>query len=173
MSAAPVRATHQKVSLERALCIQRRALHSTFWMVIGRLESGTPFLFHYQGSGFTSWECAVRLGEGQRRKILHLFAETCRTVAVRPPWVHFHDLSKLDLADEHQATARAGEACLAFHREVWRGEYLNDRDEDYVALKVPFAEKDQAKALGARWEPMQKVWRVKRQEDMAAFGRWL
>jgi hypothetical protein len=113
------------------------------------------------------------LGEGLRRKILNLFAETCRTVAVHPPWVDFQDFSTLDATDERAASERAGQLCLTFHREVWRAEYLNDRDEDYVALKVPFAEKDQAKAAGARWEPMQKVWRVKRQADMAAFGRWL
>nr|WP_232102429.1 DUF5710 domain-containing protein [Stutzerimonas stutzeri] len=27
-------------------------------------------------------------------------------------------------------------------------------------MKVPFAEKDEAKALGARWDPQAKVWYV-------------
>jgi hypothetical protein len=159
--------------LERALCIHRPILHGSLWMVIGRLESGTPFLLHYHGYGVTSWDCAERLSVGLRRKILALFAETCRTVAVRPPWVVFEDLCELDRADDRAARERAGELFLTFHREVWRGEYLNDWDEDYVVLKVPFAEKDQAKAAGARWEPAQKVWRVKRQADLSAFARWI
>lgn len=29
-----------------------------------------------------------------------------------------------------------------------------------VDLKVPFAEKDEAKSLGARWDPQAKVWYV-------------
>jgi hypothetical protein len=94
-------------------------------------------------------------------------------VPPRPAWVEFHDFAEEDAIDSQAASARAGEITMAFHREVWRREYLNDREEDYVALKVPFAEKDAAKAAGARWEPMQKVWRVKLRADMAAFARWL
>ncbi|MBS0371452.1 MAG: hypothetical protein JSS57_19900 [Proteobacteria bacterium] len=40
-------------------------------------------------------------------------------------------------------------------------------------LKVPFAEKDEAKRLGARWDPANKIWYVKDVEDLAAFARWL
>ncbi|RTL24352.1 MAG: hypothetical protein EKK49_21540 [Rhodocyclaceae bacterium] len=40
-------------------------------------------------------------------------------------------------------------------------------------LKVPFAEKDEAKRLGARWDPANKTWYVKDVEDLAAFARWL
>lgn len=39
-------------------------------------------------------------------------------------------------------------------------------------LKVPFAEKDDAKKLGARWDPARKVWYVKDREDMAPFAKW-
>lgn len=39
-------------------------------------------------------------------------------------------------------------------------------------LKVPFAEKDQAKALGARWDPARKCWYVPDGKDLAAFARW-
>lgn len=39
-------------------------------------------------------------------------------------------------------------------------------------LKVPFAEKDEAKKLGARWDPARKLWYVKDREDMAPFARW-
>lgn len=39
-------------------------------------------------------------------------------------------------------------------------------------LKVPFAEKDQAKALGARWDPAKRLWYTQ-SADLAAFERWL
>ncbi len=42
-----------------------------------------------------------------------------------------------------------------------------------VWLKVPFAEKDEAKALGARWSPAQKKWYVKDASDLAPFQRWV
>lgn len=40
-------------------------------------------------------------------------------------------------------------------------------------LNVPYAEKDQAKALGARWDPAKKKWYVLNNIDMAIFSRWL
>lgn len=40
-------------------------------------------------------------------------------------------------------------------------------------LQVPFAEKDEAKRLGARWDPAQRVWYVQNATDLAAFSRWL
>jgi hypothetical protein len=40
-------------------------------------------------------------------------------------------------------------------------------------LTVPYAEKDEAKALGARWDPTRKCWYVQDAKDLAAFGRWL
>ncbi|WP_341678862.1 DUF5710 domain-containing protein [Niveibacterium sp. SC-1] len=39
-------------------------------------------------------------------------------------------------------------------------------------LKVPFAEKDEAKKLGARWDAGRKVWYVEGKEDLAPFARW-
>lgn len=39
-------------------------------------------------------------------------------------------------------------------------------------LKVPFAEKDAAKKLGARWDAARKLWYVEGDGDMAAFARW-
>lgn len=38
-------------------------------------------------------------------------------------------------------------------------------------LQVPFAEKDEAKALGARWDPTKKRWYVQ-DKDLAPFARW-
>jgi len=39
-------------------------------------------------------------------------------------------------------------------------------------LNVPFAEKDDAKQLGARWDPARKCWYAQ-DRDLAAFSRWL
>ncbi|MFT3736801.1 MAG: DUF5710 domain-containing protein [Rhodocyclaceae bacterium] len=39
-------------------------------------------------------------------------------------------------------------------------------------LKVPFAEKDAAKALGARWDAANKLWYVQDKPDMAPFAKW-
>ena len=40
-------------------------------------------------------------------------------------------------------------------------------------LQVPFAEKDDAKKLGARWDPSRKLWYVENKDDMTPFSRWL
>ena len=39
-------------------------------------------------------------------------------------------------------------------------------------LKVSFAEKDEAKKLGARWDAAQKIWYVEGKADMAPFVKW-
>jgi len=41
-----------------------------------------------------------------------------------------------------------------------------------VNLKVPFAEKDEAKKLGAKWDSTKKVWYVENKADMAQFSKW-
>lgn len=40
-------------------------------------------------------------------------------------------------------------------------------------LQVPFAQKDEAKQLGARWDPKVRVWYVKDVADLAPFAKWL
>jgi len=40
-------------------------------------------------------------------------------------------------------------------------------------LEVPYAQKDQAKALGARWDPARKKWYVPGGIDLAAFSAWM
>lgn len=42
-----------------------------------------------------------------------------------------------------------------------------------ILLKVPFSEKDQAKALGARWNADRKAWYVPDGQNASAFERWL
>lgn len=39
-------------------------------------------------------------------------------------------------------------------------------------LKVPFAEKDAAKKLGARWDAARKLWYVADKADMTLFSKW-
>lgn len=40
-------------------------------------------------------------------------------------------------------------------------------------LTVPFAEKEQAKALGARWNAERKKWYVPAGTELTAFKKWL
>jgi len=40
-------------------------------------------------------------------------------------------------------------------------------------LNVPYAEKDAAKALGARWDPAKKKWYAPADLDKALFANWL
>lgn len=42
-----------------------------------------------------------------------------------------------------------------------------------IDLVTPFAEKDAAKALGARWDPARKTWYVQNVADLAPFQRWI
>ncbi|HEY8035920.1 MAG TPA: DUF5710 domain-containing protein [Methylobacter sp.] len=41
-----------------------------------------------------------------------------------------------------------------------------------IYLNVPFAQKDEAKALGARWDAINKKWFVPADKDIALFARW-
>jgi hypothetical protein len=42
-----------------------------------------------------------------------------------------------------------------------------------INLKVPFDEKDQAKALGAKWDAKLKRWYIDADVDMGKYRRWL
>lgn len=42
-----------------------------------------------------------------------------------------------------------------------------------INLVTPFAEKDQAKALGARWDSALKVWYIENAGDLTPFMRWI
>jgi len=41
-----------------------------------------------------------------------------------------------------------------------------------IYLNVPFAQKDEAKALGARWDAIKKKWFVPADKDITLFARW-
>jgi hypothetical protein len=40
-------------------------------------------------------------------------------------------------------------------------------------LKVPFSQKDEAKRLGARWDPDKRVWYVENIENLSPFLKWM
>ena len=40
-------------------------------------------------------------------------------------------------------------------------------------LRVPFAEKDEAKQLGARWDAARKVWYIENVSDTSPFAKWM
>jgi hypothetical protein len=42
-----------------------------------------------------------------------------------------------------------------------------------IDLNVSFRDKDQAKALGARWDPGRKLWYVPNNVDSSPFSRWI
>lgn len=42
-----------------------------------------------------------------------------------------------------------------------------------INLVTPFADKDKAKALGARWDPARKVWYIVDVADLTPFMRWI
>lgn len=42
-----------------------------------------------------------------------------------------------------------------------------------VDLEVPFAEKDAARRLGARWDAARRVWYLTDAENLAPFLRWM
>lgn len=41
-----------------------------------------------------------------------------------------------------------------------------------MRLVVPFSEKDQAKALGAKWDAKTRTWFIAADMDMGKFSRW-
>ncbi len=44
--------------------------------------------------------------------------------------------------------------------------------ENNISLKVPFSEKDQAKALGARWDAQLKHWYIPQGLGTGPFEKW-
>ncbi|HBA66761.1 MAG: hypothetical protein CVV06_06790 [Gammaproteobacteria bacterium HGW-Gammaproteobacteria-10] len=44
--------------------------------------------------------------------------------------------------------------------------------ESKTYLNVPYAQKDAAKALGARWDPAQKKWYIPGNKDISLFAQW-
>ena len=55
--------------------------------------------------------------------------------------------------------------------------FLPAANDNFTAMRInlatPFAEKEAAKALGARWDATRKVWYVVDVEDLTPFLRWI
>lgn len=47
-----------------------------------------------------------------------------------------------------------------------------DNSSMRIDLKVPYPEKDTAKALGARWDAAKKIWYIQDVADLTPFLRW-
>lgn len=137
------------------------------YCLIGRLETGQVFFLEYEG-GIVRWECPVHLGEPMRRKILHLLRTDIRTAETAPSF-----LVCLDYTQDPNGIEASEPVRQDFFQRQWRRETLGEQGDDFVDLKVPFEEKNQVKALGARWDPTRRVWQARRQKDMSAFARWL
>jgi hypothetical protein len=62
---------------------------------------------------------------------------------------------------------------------LWRGRIAHRKNIDLehvshmVFLTVPYAQKDAAKALGARWNPTRRRWYVADGVDTAPFAKWI
>ncbi|MGC8495268.1 MAG: MobQ family relaxase [Syntrophobacteraceae bacterium] len=50
---------------------------------------------------------------------------------------------------------------------------VGDDPAERVYIKVPYGEKDAAKAKGAKWDPEKRSWYVPAGVDLAGFGKWL
>ncbi|MFO1418096.1 MAG: exodeoxyribonuclease VII large subunit [Methylotetracoccus sp.] len=50
---------------------------------------------------------------------------------------------------------------------------MSSTTTDRIYLNVPFPAKDQAKSLGARWDPVARKWYVAGSRDLTAFKPWL
>ena len=56
---------------------------------------------------------------------------------------------------------------------AWREKMLDDRDEDYIVLNVPYNERKEALDAGAKWWPHKKVWVIHKTLDIGAVARWM
>ena len=56
--------------------------------------------------------------------------------------------------------------------KVQGGPSMTKLATERVTLNVPFAEKDHAKAAGARWDKVEKVWYAPKGADLEKLGRW-
>lgn len=105
-----------------------------------------------------------------RRKILQVLRKTLRHATTLPAWCKSIDLTALP---ETQAFEVLASHQSDFTRLRYREAVLGDREQDCVDLVVPFAEKDQAKAAGAVWDPDRRTWRANLSKlPSEGFARW-
>ncbi|TXG96145.1 MAG: hypothetical protein E6R08_10250 [Nevskiaceae bacterium] len=167
------------VRFEKGLCLLRTVEEDCDpgfesrmdWFVIGRLEGGIPFLLKY--SDCDQFICNVFLGGPRRLLILAQFRKEILHAGVKKPFIEVRDLRDLGAPNPDAEEAAVERIWREFKRKVWQEETLGEREEDFIPLKVPFAEKESAKSLGARWYAEQKVWKVHKSKDLRLFKRWM
>lgn len=71
-----------------------------------------------------------------------------------------------------QAGLSDGEINDLIHDRSNRAAYKPLPAPTETPLKVPFSDKDQAKALGARWNANRKIWVVPAGADLNKFKKW-
>lgn len=164
-------------TIETGLCFRRafrefeREVLRNEWILVGRLQDSTPFQLEYW-HGVSRWTCAADLGRGIRKKILDALREL-RYAEELPDHICHHDVKDDDRADFAASTRRVNEITQAFQNDIWRRQYLGERDEDYAWLAVPFAEKEDARALGAEWDRRRRAWKVHKDKPIESFARWV
>lgn len=140
------------------------------WYLVGRVD-GQPFYLHYLGMGATNWASPEQLGTTLRRRILARFKQEVRGHA--HPWLQEFETQLLAPTSDPQQRNIAA-ACIEFHRTSWRDRMLDDRDEDYVALQVPYDDREQAQKQGAVWRADLRTWMIhKRLLASADVAAWL
>ena len=126
------------------------------WYLVGRVD-GQPFYLHYLGMGATNWAAPEQLGTTLRRRILARFKQEVR--GQTHPWMQeFSTKLFVPSNDPHQRVVAS--ACIEFYRTAWRDRMLDDRDEDYVALQVPYADREKAQQQGAVWRADSRTWMI-------------
>lgn len=139
------------------------------WYLVGYVE-GQPFYLHYFGLGVTTWDAPINLTQVLRRRILAQFKKEVR--GQKQGWLReleFGNGTSIGPALHDTLGAEA----TAFHTVVWRDKMLDDRDEDYIVLNVPYAQREEAQKAGAVWRGKEQVWVVHKRLDQRAVAQWI
>ena len=70
------------------------------------------------------------------------------------------------------AIAAVAGSAESFKKQAGAPRAITSSKDSHFFLVVPFAEKDEAKALGARWNASAKKWYVPAEKDRELFKRW-
>lgn len=155
---------HPSFDFEKGYVLRRsysefgRWQHRRVWCLIGRLDVGTPFMLDYS-RGLTRWTSPGKLTAGLRKKILDGLREVRFAEAI-PEFITSYDMIEADELDFDTSSQLACEVERNFYKDVWQREYMGFREEDFIDLVVPFEDRDQVKALGARWSGSRRAWTV-------------
>ena len=167
---------HPSFDFEKGYVLRRsynefgRWQHRRVWCLIGRLDVGTPFMLDYS-RGLTRWTSPGKLTSGLRTKILDGLRDI-RFADTIPEIVTAYNMIEADEADFEASSRVAGEIERSFYKDVWQREYMGFREEDFIDLVVPFEDRDQVKALGARWSGSRRKWTAHK-DQIDTFAPWL